>query len=75
MDSPDYEFYSNDKNVNDVENSFKINVVKPTIKANNFKVDYPSKTKYSVRILDNKGASIGVGKIVTFYLYTSGEKK
>ena len=70
-----YKFYSNDKNVNNVENSFKINVVKATIKANNFKVDYPSKTKYQVRILDNNGASIGAGKIVTFYLYTSdGEK-
>lgn len=75
--SIDYEFLSSNESVNDVTGSFNINVIKPAtvIKASDFKVNYPSKTKYKVRILNEKGVSIGAGKKVTFTLYNNNGKK
>lgn len=55
--------------------SFNVEVLKlPKITAKDFKMDYTSKSKYSVRISGTDGRYVGSGKTVRFELYKGSKK-
>lgn len=58
----------------EISGTFKVKVFpnKPQIYAKNFKIDYSSKTKFKVQILDKDYNKV-VGKTVTFVFYGSDE--
>ena len=66
--------YYYEYNDHSYEAYFKVNILKkPSIKVANSKVDYLSKKKYQVRIIDNNNRSVA-GKTVTFYIYKGNKK-